>query len=185
MNRINCVSTKYGLFDLSERHTKDFKNYWINIYDQEGNYAGSIMQSLGEFANKRHTDYRYALLRKAIERALQTDYKFDPAYYEWHLTNRKGDVLLNWVDPVDNFFVSEDDDENDVYDELRPMTYEEVLMECECFIEAGDMSFENGDKDYHGVSRKMWDKLPRGTAEIIAKRMFFYYCLELSEIVES
>ena len=184
MNRIYCVSTKYGLYDLSERHTKDYKNRWINIYDQRGNYAGSIMQTLGEFENKRHTDYRYALLRKAIERALQTDYTFDPAYYEWHLTNRKGEVLLNWVDPIDNFWTNEDEEGNELED-YRAMTYDEVLAECECFIETGDMSFENGDKDYHGVSRKQWDKLPKGTAEIIAKRMFFYYCLEPEDIVKS
>ena len=111
------------------------------------------------------------------------NYVFRPAYYEWHLTDGDGRTLLNWVDPADNFYVYEDDDENDVYDEPRPMTYDEVLAECESYIETGDMFFEDADEQderegFHGVRRREWEQLPKNAAEIMAKAIYEYYIAE-------
>ena len=185
MYRINCIKAEQGVFDVVEYHTKDYKNYWMEIRDDNDKCVGFIMQPFSDFLNKREDGFLTAKLGKAISKALAPKCSFEPAYYEWHLTDKRNRIVLNWVDPADNFFVSEDDDENDVYDELRPMTYDEVLTECEEFINVGNMAFDDGDEDYHGVSQKDWERMPADAAEVMAKRMFFYYCLEPEDIVKS
>ena len=107
------------------------------------------------------------------------NYVFRPAYYEWHLTDGNGRTLLNWVDPADNFYIYEDEDGNDL-DEPKPMTYEQVLAECEDYIETGNMFFREADEQeeregYHGVHRREWKQLPENAAEIMAKAIFHYY----------
>ena len=185
MYRINCIKAKQGVFNVEEKHTKDFKNYWIEILNEKDEVVGTIMQSFSEFENKRHDGFLTRKLGTAISKALDDRWRFKPAYYEWHLTDKKGRVVLNWIDPAENFYVTEDDDENDIYDEPRPMTYDEVLAECESFIEVGDMSFENGDADYHGVAQKDWERMPADAAEVMAKAIFFYYCLDDDDVAES
>lgn len=185
MYRVNCISTKQGVFDVQEKHTKDGKTYWLDIYNEKGEEVGQIMQPLSEFYNKRRDGFLTSKLRKAINKALNPKCAFTAAYYEWHLTDKRERLVLNWIDPIDNFWVSEDDEENDIYDELRPMTYNEVLTECESYIEVGNMSFENGDKDYHGVPQKDWERMPSDAAEVMAKRMYFHYCFEPEDEVES
>ena len=116
----------------------------------------------------------------------KNDYDFRPAYYEWHFTNGNGRLLLNWVDPSDNFWVKEDDEENDIYDDLRPMTYEEVLCECKDYIECGNNFFNEADEidereGYHGVKREAWELLPDNAAEIMATALFYYYCYDPKE----
>lgn len=107
------------------------------------------------------------------------NYVFRPAYYEWHLTDGNGRTLLNWVDPADNFYIYEDEDGNDL-DEPKPMTYEQVLAECEDYIETGNTFFREADEQderegYHGVHRREWKQLPDNAAEIMAKAIFQYY----------
>lgn len=120
----------------------------------------------------------------------KNDYAFRPAYYEWHLTDGNGRVLLNWVDPADNFVVREDDDENDEYDVERPMTYDEVLAECEEYIQCGNDFFNEADEEdeeegYHGVKREDFIRLPENAADIMATALFYYYCYEPSEADEN
>ena len=110
------------------------------------------------------------------------NYVFRPAYYEWHLTDCNGRVLLNWVDPADNFYIYEDEYGNDLEDP-RPMTYDEVLAECEDYIECGNMFFREADEQderdgYHGVRRREWEQLPDNAAEIMAKAIYDYYIAE-------
>ena len=110
------------------------------------------------------------------------EYNFCPAYYEWHLTDHLGRVLLNWPDPSEEFYIHTDEDGNDL-DEPRAMTYDEVVTECEAFIECGDLFFQAAnDEDeregYHGVHRKNWERLPLDAAEIMAKAVYEYYIEE-------
>lgn len=112
----------------------------------------------------------------------KNDYVFRPAYYEWHLSDGDGRVLLNWVDPSDNFYIYEDEDGNDL-EEPRSMTYDEVLAECKSYIETGDMFFEDADEQderdgFHGVRRREWEQLPKNAAEIMAKAIYDYYIAE-------
>lgn len=107
---------------------------------------------------------------------------FRPAYYEWHLTDGDGRVLLNWVDPAEYFYIYEDEDGNDL-DEPQSMTYEQVLAECEDYIECGNMFFREADEQdehdgYHGVRRREWEQLPDNAAEIMAKAIYEYYIAE-------
>ena len=184
MYRINCIKAKQGVFDVVEYHTKDYKNYWMEIRDKDDKCVGTIMQPFSDFLNKREDGFLTAKLGKAISKALAPKCSFDPAYYEWHLTDKRNRIVLNWVDPIDNFWINEDEQGNETED-YRAMTYNEVLTECESYIEVCDMSFENGDEDYHGVSQKDWQRMPADAAEVMAKRMFLYYCLEQEDIVES
>ena len=109
------------------------------------------------------------------------DYDFRPAYYEWHFTNGNGRLLLNWVDPGDNFWVTEDEEGNEL-PEARPMTYDEVLSECEGYIQGGDYAFEDDDaEEFAGVSREDWALLPDNAAAIMATALFYYYCYEPSD----
>lgn len=115
----------------------------------------------------------------------KNDYSFRPAYYEWHLTNGNGRLLLVWEDPSDNFWITEDEDGNELK-EARPMTYDEVLTECEGYIECGNMFFEDANEEderegYHGVMRKDWERLPDNAAAIMATALFYYYCYEPSD----
>ena len=111
----------------------------------------------------------------------KNDYDFRPAYYEWHFTNGNGRLLLNWVDPGDNFWVTEDEEGNEL-PEARPMTYDEVLSECEGYIQGGDYAFEDDDaEEFAGVSREDWALLPDNAAAIMATALFYYYCYEPSD----
>ena len=70
-------------------------------------------------------------------------------------------------------------DGNDL-DEPKPMTYEQVLAECEDYIETGNTFFREADEQderegYHGVHRMEWKQLPDNAAEIMAKAIFQYY----------
>ena len=112
----------------------------------------------------------------------RNNYVFRPAYYEWHLTDGDGRTLLNWVDPAEYFYIYEDEDGNDL-EEPRPMTYEQVLAECEDYIECGNMFFREADEQderegYHGVRRREWEQLPDNAAEIMAKAIYEYYIAE-------
>jgi hypothetical protein len=91
-------------------------------------------------------------------------------------------VLLNWVDPAEYFYIYEDEDGNDL-EEPRPMTYDEVLTECEGYVECGNMFFDEADDEderegYHGVRRREWEQLPDNAAEIMAKAIYEYYIAE-------
>lgn len=109
------------------------------------------------------------------------DYTFAPAYYEWHFCDFEGRVLLNWVDPGENFWIYEDEDGNELA-EPRPMTYDEVLEECRDYIRGGDFAFERDDEEeFAGVSRELWAELPENAAEIMAKAIYYYYCYEPEE----
>ena len=185
MYRINCIKAKQGVFDVVQYQTKDNANYWMEIRDKDDKCVGRIMQPFSDFYNKRQDGFLCAKLGKAISKALEPKCSFDPAYYEWHLTDKRNRIVLNWVDPIDEFFVSEDDEENDVYDELRPMTYEEVLDTCEAHIRFGNEAFERGETDYEGIPEKDWKLLPSDAAEVMAKAIFFYYIYEEENAVES
>ena len=108
------------------------------------------------------------------------DYTFRPAYYEWHLVDGNGRLLLVWVDPADNFFIYEDEQGNELPEPL-PMDFDQVKAECEGYIETGNMFFDDADDEderegYHGVKREAWERLPKNAADIMARALYQTYC---------
>ena len=100
-------------------------------------------------------------------------HEFIPAYYEWHFidTENPKQVLLNWVDPIDDLYIYQDKDGNDLKEPL-PMTYEQVLRKCECFINMAQSNIEN---DTHGNKKELLDLLPSNAADIMATALYDYY----------
>lgn len=103
-----------------------------------------------------------------------SNYQFVPAYYEWHFVDGDGNVLLNWVDPVESLYYEWDEDGEYLDEPKQFTTYDEVLCECQAYIETGDMNLEDDD-EYHGVSREDWEQLPENAAEIMAMALYNYY----------
>lgn len=104
-----------------------------------------------------------------------SNYQFVPAYYEWHFINKDGKVLLNWVEPAENLYF-EYDEEGEELDEPRLMTdIDEVLMECESYINFGNMAFNEGETHYNGVCKDDFAELPKNAADIMAQALYNYY----------
>lgn len=105
-------------------------------------------------------------------------YDFVPAYYEWHFTDSDGNVLLNWIEPLGDLYIEFDDDGNWL-EEPRPMTYDQILAECEAFINIAWMNFENDTatqkNDMHGCYSEDYEKLPKNAAKIMACALYDYY----------
>ena len=109
--------------------------------------------------------------------SISPNFAFVPGYYEWHFIDMKKpkQILLNWVDPGDSLLVYQDGDGNDL-EEPQPMTYEQVLDECEDFINVTKSNFDLGEDDYcHNNKKELFDKLPNNAAEIMAKALYNYY----------
>jgi len=104
------------------------------------------------------------------------NYSFVPAYYEWHLIDDNGNVLLNMKDPFEMLF-DETDESGQLLEQPRPITtLDGVLDVCKDFIEVEKMCLES---DYpastsHGNNDSIFD-LPDNAAEIMAKALFDYY----------
>ena len=93
------------------------------------------------------------------------NYYFVPCYYEWHFIceDAPDEVLLNWTMPEEN------------EDLCKLKSLDEVYSLCEDYIECGRMNFDMGYKDYHGITKEMFDKLPENAANIMATALYNYY----------
>ena len=164
--------------------SRDERKKGVTIYCQGKREDIAVNITTRQMAAAVRRAYKTICERIGLEPQLpkRDNYVFRPAYYEWHLTDGDGRTLLNWVDPADNFYIYEDEDGNDL-DEPQPMTYEQVLAECEDYIECGNMFFREADEQdehdgYHGVRRREWEQLPDNAAEIMAKAIYEYYIAE-------
>lgn len=162
--------------------TRDERKKGVTIYCQGKREDVAVNISTRQMTAAVRRAYKTICKRIGLvpELPKRDNYVFRPAYYEWHLSDGDGRTLLCWVDPSDNFYIYEDEEGNDL-DEPRPMTYDEVLTECEGYIECGDMFFREADDEderegYHGVHRREWARLPKNAAEIMAKALYGYYC---------
>lgn len=149
----------------------------------DNNYAISNLRTIKENHGIRKA-YKTICKRICLEPELpkENDCVFRPTYYEWHLTDGNGRVLLCWVDPADSLYIYNDEDGNEL-DEPQAMDYEQVLSECEDYIKSGKEFFKFADDDderegFHGVRRREWDRLPDNAAEIMARALYDYYCYE-------
>ena len=163
---------------------RDERKKGVTIYCQGKREDIAVNISTRQMTAAVRRAYKTICERIGLEPQLpkRDNYVFRPAYYEWHLTDGDGRTLLNWVDPSENFYIYEDEDGNDL-DEPQPMTYEQVLAECEDYIECGNMFFREADEQdehdgYHGVRRREWEQLPDNAAEIMAKAIYEYYIAE-------
>ena len=72
------------------------------------------------------------------------NYAFIPAYYEWHFIDKRHPsvVLLNWPDPVESLYYEFSEETGEAFDEPVQMTsFNDVLNECDAFINCGLMAF--------------------------------------------
>ena len=93
----------------------------------------------------------------------EKEYKFVPAYYEWHLVDEEGTVLLNMNDPAEEMALCK--------------TYDDVKTEVEDFIVATKQEFDcwPDEKTIDGNTPEMFDKLPSNAVEIMAQALYDYY----------
>ena len=106
------------------------------------------------------------------------NYAFISAYCEWHFIDKgnPSHVILNWQDPVDSLYYEFSEETGDVYEEPVKMTsFNEVLNECDLFINNGLTAFENGEEKYHGVSKKDFMSLPLCASRIMAQALYDHY----------
>ena len=93
------------------------------------------------------------------------EYRFVPAYYEWHLIDEEGNILLNWDDPIEELC------------DLK--TIDDVWAECNHFVEAERVTvLEEGFESLHGNTAEMLNKLPDDKIflPIMAEALFYAYC---------
>ena len=111
--------------------------------------------------------------------AKKKSYRFIPAYYEWHLVDDKGKVILCMEDPIEDLMNYCDDEGNDYPpgEEKMMTTIDEVKDMCEDFISSIQRCFEdNPGKSVDGNTEKMFSKLPKNAADIMAEALFYAYC---------
>lgn len=104
------------------------------------------------------------------------NYQFVPAYYEWHLVNKDGDILLSMEDPEESLCY-ETDTNGQLLDEPEPFTtLEEVHDFCKDFIETEKMCVESEPQKetVHGNDEHIFD-LPDNAADIMAQALYDYY----------
>lgn len=98
-----------------------------------------------------------------------------PAYYEWHLVNENGDIMLSMSDPLDSLYYETDIDGN-LLDEPELFTsLDEVLDMCREFIEVEKRCIESDfEESVNGNDERIFD-LPDNAADIMAQALFDYY----------
>lgn len=68
-------------------------------------------------------------------------FRFIPAYYEWHLLDEENNILHNWPDPVEELFDAETGE---------PIPPEEIKWLCREYLEMADEQYAQGE-DYNGI----------------------------------
>ena len=102
------------------------------------------------------------------------NYSFVPAYYEWHLVNKDGDILLNMKDPFEMLF-DETDESGQLLEQPRPITtLDGVLDVCKEFIEVEKMCLDIEEDSGQGNDEHIFD-LPDNAADIMAQALYDYY----------
>ena len=162
---------------------------WVNSYDERLHgvqiaCCGKIEETATNISGRKMAKavrdaYKTICERIGLEPELpkRTDYCFRASYGEWHFIDGNGKLLLVWVDPLDNLCTEYDEEDKPV----KEPTYDEVLAECEDYIETGNIYFEFAEDEederegYHGVRREAWERLPENAAEIMARTLYQSY----------
>jgi len=94
------------------------------------------------------------------------NFKFMPGYYEWHLTDEKGNILHNMVDPSECLF-NEDG---------TPMDLEDVIDFCNQDLLMADWRYYSNE-DYNGVllEENLTAGQIKAASEIMGKTLYNYY----------
>lgn len=64
-------------------------------------------------------------------------FRFVPAYYEWHLLDEENNILHNWPDPVEELFDEETGE---------PLPPEEIKWLCSEYLEMADEQYAQGEE---------------------------------------
>lgn len=91
--------------------------------------------------------------------------QFVPGYYEWHLTDEKGNILHNMVLDSEDLF----------HEDGTQMELDEVIELCEDDLLAAQQCYLDGE-EYNGVKAE-W-KTPKEialTADVMATALYNYY----------
>lgn len=64
-------------------------------------------------------------------------FRFVPAYYEWHLLDEENNILHNWPDPVEDLFDEETGE---------PLPPEEIKWLCSEYLEMADEQYAQGEE---------------------------------------
>lgn len=95
------------------------------------------------------------------------NFKFVPAYYEWHLVDKKDNIWHNMLDPGEDLLCEEN---------TEPMTLEEVIDFCSDELNNAQMCYNEGE-DYNGIHPEISltaDEL-KEAANIMGKALYDYY----------
>ena len=99
---------------------------------------------------------------------MSRQFYFKPGYYEWHLTDRNGNILHNMVDPAEDLF-NEDGEE---------LTIEEVHSLCYQDLQCADNHYEC-DEDYNGILLNDLERLDEQeiaeAADVMCDALVDYY----------
>ena len=92
--------------------------------------------------------------------------QFVPGYYEWHLTDKNGNVLHNMTDPSDSLF-----GENG-----EPLNYDEITDLCASDLLSAEFYYADG-KEYNGVfNENGWTaKEIQAASLVMATALYNYY----------
>lgn len=95
-----------------------------------------------------------------------SNYRFVPAYYEWHLTDEEGNILHCMADPSDEMFQENGD----------ALTLAEVVEFCEHDLIWADGLYRDGE-EYNGVyiEEGFTPKEIAKFSDIMATALYNYY----------
>ena len=95
------------------------------------------------------------------------NFKFVPAYYEWHLVDKKGNIWHNMLDPGEDLLEEE---------EAEPMTLENVIDFCSDELTNAQECYNQG-KDYNGIrpESSLTAEELKEAANIMGKALYDYY----------
>jgi len=97
---------------------------------------------------------------------------FAPAYYEWHLTDERGNLIHVMADPA----------EETCHEDGTPCTFEEVEDMCANDLECADRTYEEGEGyNGHYLEDPLTEEETEEAANVMATALYNYYCVENEE----
>lgn len=92
---------------------------------------------------------------------------FAPAYYEWDLTDERGNLIHVMADPADD--VVNEDGTNCTYDDIHNL--------CMCDLETADRNYNEGEGyNGHYLEDTLSKEEMEDAAKVMATSLYNYYC---------
>lgn len=97
---------------------------------------------------------------------------FAPAYYEWHLTDERGNLIHVMADPA----------EETCHEDGTPCNYDEIKYLCDSDLESADRSYNEGEGyNGHYLEDPLSKEEMEDAAKVMATALYNYYCVENEE----